>query len=223
MPIDLLLVCHQVHNEAANILYSENIFYLDCCDRSAIRYVINLSHWALASLRTIHIFFAWPDSATLYQFEITPLLHTDPHFRVGLQRWMYLCETLSQTLPLNRMSLSFSCKVADLVTAQIALDPLKSLPRLYQIRLDVGESFCNAAPQRKQIESMLKSVAAKLTMPASEPRASFPFWSLPCEIRLMILSQTGLIVDTKIKNNLVVNGGICEISLNQRASPLQVG
>jgi len=28
LPIDLLLVCHQVHNEAANILYSENFFTL---------------------------------------------------------------------------------------------------------------------------------------------------------------------------------------------------
>jgi hypothetical protein len=117
------------------------------------------------------------------------------------------------------MSLSFSCNVADIATAQLILDPLRSLPSLRQIRLDVGASFCYS-PLKRQIEITLQSVATESTMPVSPlPEASFPFWNLPCELRLMVLSHTGLVVDIKVNNGPLVKEHIYGIPLDGNKPP----
>src|SRR5438034_11325726 len=87
-----------------------------------------------------------------------------------------------------------------------------------QIQLDVGNSFCSSPP-RRQIQTILRSIVTESTMPVSRlPEASFPFFSLPCEVRLMVLLHTGLVVDTKVKDDPLVEECIYRISLDRRKS-----
>ena len=88
LPVELLLVCDQIHNEAVEILYGEHVFYLDCYDQRAVCYLINLNHWALASLRMTHVCFGHEDETTSGHLRGTnPLLYNQAAFPAGQQQW----------------------------------------------------------------------------------------------------------------------------------------
>ena len=119
------------------------------------------------------------------------------HARRTLAQWERICEKLAHHAELGRLSLYVHCAVKDVKTAERITDPLR---RLNKSLNDLGISFGPRNGKKKssashgELEQQL-SLLAKATVEAAKHQPSFPFFNLPTELQLHVLSFTHLVND----------------------------
>lgn len=204
LPVELLLVCRAVHNEAYEVLYSQNRFLLRGHSASDLSYLGCVSTKALATMRSLVLrlncwpcrnghddLFRWKKDPTCVDCQ-TPLSRadaawtaTDPAARQSLPEWESFCSRLSRSISAGRLRLTFICDVQDLVSGQLIVGPLLSLPTLAACTIRLGRR-----KDQYDLTALAQETSLRLTGSYAPPPSGFPFEALPNELRRRILEFT---------------------------------
>ncbi|CAG9978474.1 unnamed protein product [Clonostachys byssicola] len=104
-----------------------------------------------------------------------------------VEKWTNFCQRLASCLVPGRLNLEFICDVGEFATAEKFMQPLQALPQLKSCAIRLGRR------RDTDLRSLARSTAASLTAVQHEGEdSSFPFFLLPHEVRLHILSYTNL-------------------------------
>ncbi|KAL5000156.1 hypothetical protein BDV10DRAFT_183746 [Aspergillus recurvatus] len=110
-----------------------------------------------------------------------------------LPDWRYICEQLAAYNTFaDRLELRFICDAATKKTAAEFLNPLKSLPLLKELAIQIGP-FWNPG-----IQEMITASIREKTKPRDFPGA-FRFSDLPVEIQYRILEHTDLVISRPLE------------------------
>ncbi|KAK7217034.1 hypothetical protein V2G26_005037 [Clonostachys chloroleuca] len=207
VPKNLLCINKALHGEIQDILYGENQFVVRPRRPEDLEPLYQLSDDALRALNHLLIRLnSWP----CYRGHSSDLLHklnsntkcstceapvsnkTDGVIVVRegskpVEKWTNFCQRLASCLVPGRLNLEFICDVGEFATAEKFMQPLQALPQLKSCAIRLGRH------RDAQLRSLARSTAAILTVGQPEGEdSSFPFFSLPHEVRLHVLSYTNL-------------------------------
>lgn len=226
-PLNLLYVCHAIHDEVEKILYSENHFSITRRDLGGLQAIENMSIAALQQLR--HILIRVNVSSCIRGCCHRKRSHHGSHHicddirehdppmgvisrsdKQILSQWQRICTRLATNIRPNMLSLYIICDCKDQETAKMVVEPLLSMPVLKDCALRLATKNTH-----NELQSLAKSTVLRLTG-RLKPQSSGPFrfQDLPKEIQLMVLSHTPLIVshDIVCSNSRLHYMGSCAAS-----------
>ena len=226
--VELLTVCHTVHNEVLGILYGENYFEITnrLCD--GLRPLEALSGAALGEIRFLLIRISMnscidsccrPVDRRCGQAFRTDCerggdrrhVH-DALFKAGfpvddklILRWQRICDQLKRSIQPERLALYVICDCVDLRTAELIVEPLRSFPVFKDLGLRLARDY------DQQMQGLARDTVLALT-PRPDPLPPFRFLDLPREIQVQILEYATLVdrVVVKCLSLTVAAGGGCE-------------
>ncbi|KAL4934986.1 hypothetical protein BDV06DRAFT_229244 [Aspergillus oleicola] len=109
-----------------------------------------------------------------------------------LPDWLYICEQLAAYSTRDDwLELRFSCDATEKATAAAFLDPLKDLPRLKDLVIQMGPFF------NPRMHEMVTATIREKTR-AEEFPGVFRFFDLPVELQYRILEHTDLIIPKRL-------------------------
>ncbi|VUC37960.1 unnamed protein product [Clonostachys rosea] len=204
---------HLVHDEVETKIYAENTFAVSLVNDSGLQMLENLSDTALRELRTLivsicpgrcrnrvdrdayHALFWLRWKSRLQAFwdsvddrldrDISPLNSSYKTDQSILSQWKRICARLAANSRPHQLSLSLVADVADEETAKGILDPLRGMPPLRDVAINLDlEGFDS--------KSFIQYAARDLVRPTVEESA-FCFMNLPPELQFKILRHTSLV------------------------------
>ncbi|KAK3360672.1 hypothetical protein B0T25DRAFT_536126 [Lasiosphaeria hispida] len=111
--------------------------------------------------------------------------------RRTVAQWERVCTKLARYAEPRRLSLYLQCAVKDVRTAERVARPLGRFTSLEDLGVSFGQRAQNApGPHDKSLSSL-----ARATVQAATYKPSFPFFDLPTELQLQVLSFSHLVHD----------------------------
>jgi hypothetical protein len=202
LPVSLLRICKLIYTEGINILYSENSFFIDCSNASAVRIFPSLSPSTIRPLRNLVIFFVpgydrdMAINSARGGFGLRPLPIYHHEVKIAFKQWEHLFVRLSSNCSPN-MKVSIYFHASSVQVGQLLLRSLKLFPQLLEVRLSCGDSFWHLPgiqqssrsyiPEEDSMRISLMAVGDILTRPPTTTR--FSFEKLPIELQDMVIFE----------------------------------
>ena len=179
LPVSLLRVSRQIHAEVIPILYGQNVFKASHYPCLGYAPLIYLGSYAWKSMTSLHII-------------LRKFFEVGTSRQMVLQKWAALCDYIARRITPLQLNLSVDCSdsvITDPEVAKQIMDPIRRLLKLKNCAIKLG-------PQR---DEELNNVAKYMSLQASGRHTAlydvFPqFNRLPREIRLLVLTKTGLVL-----------------------------
>ena len=203
LPLNLLYVCRTMHDEVEKLLYGENHFFITRRDPGGLGALLNLSLTATRHLSQLTIRVNIESCIGMCcsdgyscgnhrqmngwtHVHDTPLSCISDEEKDIVSQWQQICTLLSK-IPANQLALYVICDCQDLETAEIIVDALSSMPRLYDFALRLAFNY------QKKLQHLATTAVFSLVGHLRVPSAPFRFLDLSKEIQLHILSYTSLV------------------------------
>ncbi|KAH8592272.1 hypothetical protein B0O99DRAFT_630180 [Bisporella sp. PMI_857] len=201
-PTELLLVSKAIYKDAHGVLYGKNKFVLRAHQASHLAAIATMTPQAISAMTSLLIRLnCWPcpwghdylhpTKPTCYICSAA-LEDCDPILDLNTQDgqemanlWRKLCSHLFTHITPDQLDLTFICDTGSQSDAEQITAPLTMLPLLKKCTIRLGRS------PNPVLNSISRDVSKKLTQEFI-PQKSFPFESLPRELRLQILNYTHL-------------------------------
>lgn len=197
----LLSTCKQLHREAGEILYGENVFIIYCDIYSNEQHFFNLSPKTLGMLRRVEFIVARRRLPGDDDLEYDVGVWSEEDFMKDCEQLNRICATLSGAIRPNQMELSFNL-TGNLAKATELLKPIEKLPPVASLRLKVSDNFHpnmqyledgsllrgDATEELVEIQRRLRSIVEKHRSPIPAGPTFHPFSRLPTELQLIIVS-----------------------------------
>jgi hypothetical protein len=188
----LLLTCHTIYTEISDIIYSRNKFSIRYKDAHSLKALRDLAPHSITRLTqlTVHLNVTSCLSGGAC-WKLDTGLKDDKSLESSLEtilsEWQITALYIAAHIRPARLSLYFVCDVNDLETATRALEPLSSFPTLADCSIRLA----------RQPDHILRDMAQQAAMRVmgyqDRSNQTFPFLSLPCELRQQILQYTDLV------------------------------
>ena len=180
LPVRLLRVSHQIHAEVIPILYGRNVFVARHTPGSGYSSLTSLSSYAWKSMTSLHI--------KLCDFD-----EDCPSKQIILEKWVALCAYMARRITPSQLNFSLDCVGSTNITvpaiARQVMQPIRRLPELKDCAVML------TLKRDEQLHNIAKHMSLQASGRHTALHAVFPrFDSLPREIRLMILVETGLVL-----------------------------
>jgi hypothetical protein len=226
LPVNLLLVCKVVSQEAQDVLYGTNCFAISRRDPGGLRGLERLSRDAIKNLRTLlihitpctclaphcikaprrspHVDASFINMALggcyaslREQLHNRSLSNTSRTDRRFFEQWERVWHRLAEHIVPDQLSLYIIGHVESRPIAEQILQPLYQLPTLRNSGICLGPSN---HPYQDELRDLAATAVQRLTYKAvTALPQTFPFLSLPRELQLQILTDTPLVQDACIR------------------------
>ena len=175
----LFRVSQQIYEEAHDIFFGENKFFLRIYCPEFLGGLFPLGSKAGSTIRYLHV--------RLESWEETWGLEVDRDSAL-IEAWRAFCVTSSPFIKPWRLHFTFACVTANVETALHLADILRLLPPLAHCALSFGDRLSRSD------QSIVRDLGHELANAEEEttPHSPFPFSDLPRELRLHVLSFTDL-------------------------------
>ncbi|QKX53172.1 uncharacterized protein TRUGW13939_00248 [Talaromyces rugulosus] len=202
IPLD----CGFIYNELTPIVYSRRVFIILYDNTNGLASLQNLSDHGLKHMRDLTVVLSHErcvhkkdDSWLFTRREETycftrPLLleksqNPNEHGTKVLREWKRASEMLAARITPGRLHLQLICYVENFNTGETMVAPLAKLPVLKNCSISLGSN--NGLAELARISRLrAKGVLLRNVEYVEKP---FRYEYLPCEIRLIILENTGLV------------------------------
>ncbi|KAL4800096.1 hypothetical protein BDV19DRAFT_384461 [Aspergillus venezuelensis] len=191
----LFYVSRAISEDSRTMFYLENRFEFACHISWGLRDIRGFGPLAWASFR--RLFFAldrtYHYEGNEYAFEYDEWFwERAKDASEVLPDWLYICEQLTAYSTRDDwLELRFSCDAMEKATAAAFLDPLKNLPRLKDLVIQMGPFF------NPGIHEMVAGIIWEKTR-AEEFPGAFCFFNLLVELQYRTLEHTNLILPTRL-------------------------
>jgi len=202
LPLELLLICREIRQEAFGIFYGRNKFVLRGHTEADLALLSRMSVKALRTMTSLLIRLnCWPcprghEGHTSHDGRcavcLTPTRDADLVLNsasetghILVQRWKSACNHLSSAISPGQLKLTFICDVTDLASGEKVVEPLLTLPILKQCTIRLGRQ------QNADLRKLAEKTCRRMTNDYI-PLPGFPYLQLPQELRLQILNFTDL-------------------------------
>lgn len=213
LPMALLLVCRNIHNEVFKILYAENKFRICQTQPRGLTPLLQLSPRVVSHLRTLSIRLNRCCCTRDSPCQLRPSHRVDEQYCMSchtgcrggedtplrllpksasipqqdiLSLWKPAVHHLAKNIEPDRLHLSVICDCADEATAEyIAQRLIMELPRLAACDIRLGQW-----PSTAQSDIAMRTALQLIGKPSKE---SFPFLKLPIELQMRVLNYTQLV------------------------------
>jgi len=203
LPLNLLYVCHAMHDEVEKLLYGENRFVITRRDPGGLTALENLSISAIRQLRqlTIRINISscigicccgpswcgnWREIQNWRHEHDSPLSHSSAAEGSLVSQLGNICSYLGNIIP-DQLSLYIICDCQDFEAAKMIVQPLLALPKLRDCAIRLSMSH------RERFQHLATSTVFFAMGRQRLPEVPFRFLSLPIEIQIQILMYTNLV------------------------------
>lgn len=206
IPFGLLLANKQIHREAEAILYGENCFYVDNCDRIAVDCMTRLSPRAWRSITALHIAFSGRRDSEFTDCQLEHHSYGEQRctperlayrewsnaFEAALRDFDRLCSIIRSALgsKSERLTLTVQSNIGQIDLARALLRCVRRLPKMRDFAIDLGTWFAAASPlARSKDYSILNDELVALCMDRriDVQTSFFPFQRLPYELQVLVL------------------------------------
>ena len=194
--LNLLLTCRTIHIEVLEVLYSTNAFSINYRHAKNLHALRNLNPKSISLLTHLRVYLnvssdcrkACCSKQSCHKHDV-PLSSSSSRYREILRQWQSAARHLTAYMTPSRLELHFTCDVEDLKAGMGIIDPLLNSPIL---------AACNIRLSQQPYPPLqsLAQYAVAYTTGLGDIRqdgSSFPFLSLPEELRHQILEYTDLV------------------------------